>query len=87
MPYCDSEEETNYVKGGTSFDRFINGHDPLVIEFRATESDIPIWNDNPGFASQAFTATQDGGVGMHTVYQSDDTFAGEYSGRGRLWTV
>jgi hypothetical protein len=79
MPYCDSEEENNYVKAGTSFDRFINGHDPLVIQFRAKESDIPIENDDAGFASQAFTALEDWGVGTHTVYQSDDTFAGEYS--------
>jgi hypothetical protein len=50
-----------------------------VIQFRAKESDIPIENDDAGFASQAFTALEDWGVGTHTVYQSDDTFAGEYS--------
>jgi len=78
MPYCDAEEENNYVAGGTSFDRFINGHDPLVVQFRAKESDLPLENDEAGFASQSFTAAEDWGVGTHTVFQTNDTFAGEY---------
>lgn len=78
MPYCDSEEENNFVQN-TTFDRFINAHDPLIVQFRAKEADIPSENDDAGFASQAFTADENWGIGTHTVFQSDHTFAGEYS--------
>jgi hypothetical protein len=79
MPECDTEEENNYVQNGTSFDRFTNGQDPLIVQFRAKEGDYPLENNDAGFASQSFTAHESWGVGNHVLYQSDDTFAGLYS--------
>jgi hypothetical protein len=78
MPYCEPDNEENSYVDNASIDRFINGHDPLIVQFRAKEEDIPDENDDAGFAMQAFTAGEDWGVGTHVVYQSDDTFAGEY---------
>jgi hypothetical protein len=78
MPYCEPDNEENSFVDNVSFDRFINGHDPLIVQFRAKEEDIPNENDDAGFAMQAFTSNEGWGVGNHVVYQSDDTFAGEY---------
>jgi len=78
MPYCEPDNEENSYVDNASIDRFINGFDPLIVQFRAKEEDNPDENDDAGFAMQAFTAAEDWGVGTHVVYQSDDTFAGEY---------
>jgi hypothetical protein len=83
MPNCDVEEENNFVKDGT-FDRYIGTDDPLIIQFRAKDSDLPLENEEFGIAMQAFTAgdnwglAQDGGIGLHFLRQSDFTFAGVY---------
>ncbi len=78
MPYCEPDNEENSYVDNVSIDRFINAHDPLIVQFRAKEEDIPDENDDAGFAMQAFTADEEWGVGTHVVYQSDDTFAGVY---------
>lgn len=78
MPYCEPDNDENSFVDNVHFDRFINGKDPLIVQFRAKEEDIPLENDDAGFASQAFTAADNWGIGNHVVYQSDITFAGEY---------
>jgi hypothetical protein len=78
MPYCEPDNEENSFVDNISVDRFVNGHDPLIVQFRAKESDLPLENEDAGFASQSFTAAENWGIGHHVVYQSDDTFAGEY---------
>ena len=79
MPYCEPDnEENSYVRGGT-FDLFVNPDDPVVLQFKAKESDQPLdENDDAGFASQAFTSIESWGVGLHFLRQNDLTFAGEY---------
>ena len=78
MPYCEPDNGENSFVDNASFDRFINGHDPLIVQFRAKESEYPLENDEAGIASQAFTAAEDWGVGVHYLRQNDMTFAGEY---------
>lgn len=78
MPYCNPDNNENSFVNNVSLDRFINGHDPLIVQFRAKEEDIPDENDDAGFATQSFTADENWGVGNHVVYQSDNTFAGVY---------
>jgi hypothetical protein len=80
MPYCEPDnEENSWVKAGTSFDRFVAPDDPLVIQFRAKESDQPLdENDEAGIASQSFTAAENWGIGTHHLRQNDFTFGGKY---------
>lgn len=78
MPYCEPDNGENSYVDNVSVDRFVNGHDPLVVQFRAKESEGLLENDEAGFASQAFTAADDWGVGTHHLRQNDLTFAGEY---------
>lgn len=83
MPYCAVEEENTYVKGGT-FDRYIGTDDPLIIQFRAKDGDLPLENEEFGIAQQAFTVADNWGlgpngeIGLHFLRQSDYTFAGVY---------
>ncbi len=79
MPYCEPDNGENSFVDNASVDVFVNGHDPLIVQFRAKEEDLPAENDDAGFASQSFTATENWGVGNHILFQSDDTFAGEYA--------
>jgi hypothetical protein len=78
MPYCEPDNEENSFVDNASIDRFINAQDPLIVQFRAKEEDIPDENDEAGIASQAFTAADNWGIGNHVLFQSDLTFAGEY---------
>jgi hypothetical protein len=78
MPYCEPDNGENSYVDNVSVDRFINGHDPLVVQFRAKEGEYPLENDDAGFASQAFTAADNWGVGTHFLRQNDRTFAGIY---------
>jgi hypothetical protein len=79
MPYCEVDSnENSYAQGG--FDVFLRPDEPLVVQFRAKESDTPInENDEAGFAEQAFTEAEAFGVGTHFLEQHDQTFAGEYN--------
>jgi len=79
MPYCEPDNGENSYVDNVSVDRFINGHDPLVVQFRAKESEDPLENDDAGFASQAFTAADNWGIGTHLLRQNDLTFAGIYN--------
>jgi hypothetical protein len=76
MPYCEPDNGENSFVDNVSVDRFIPGHDPLVVQFRAKESEYPLENDDAGFASQASTAADNWGVGTHFLRQNDLTFAG-----------
>jgi hypothetical protein len=78
MPYCRPDNGENSYVDNVSVDRFINGHDPLVVQFRAKEGEYPLENDDAGFASQAFTADDNWGIGVHHLRQNDLTFAGIY---------
>jgi len=78
MPFCEPDNGENSYVDNVSVDRFINGHDPLIVQFRAKEGEGLLENDEAGFASQAFTAKDDWGVGTHFLRQNDMTFAGEY---------
>ena len=79
MPYCEPDNGENSYVDNVSVDRFINGHDPLIVQFRAKESEEPLENDEAGFASQAFTAAENWGIGTHFLRQNDWTFAGIYN--------
>jgi hypothetical protein len=85
MPYCGPDNEENSFVDQTSlfaepsFDRFVGPDDPLVVQFRAKEEDLPNENDDAGFAVQSFTSLENWGIGSHVLFQSDYTFAGEYS--------
>jgi hypothetical protein len=78
MPNCEPDNGENSYVDNISVDRVINGHDPLIIQFRAKEGEYPFENDEAGIASQAFTAADNWGIGTHHLRQNDLTFAGEY---------
>ncbi len=78
MPQCDIDSNENSFADG-SFDVFIRPEDSFVLSFRAKEGDTPFnENDDLGIAEQAFTATENWGVGTHHLFQHDKTFAGEH---------
>jgi hypothetical protein len=77
-PYCDVDSNENSYAQGT-MDVVMRSDQPLVVQFRAKETDLPInENDEAGFAEQSFTEAENWGIGTHYLQQDDHTFAGVY---------